>query len=198
MSILVKKIYFDLFNLSNELKNKNDVIKEYQNIFNDYILLYKEQNKSFATIYNQIEQFNEIILTDYNNTSLNNKEYKSELLLKLYRNIVKLTHPDKTKNLPVNIQEQYIIYYRNATLYYNDNNLYELMYINKMLNYNPFILTYTTTDIEQLKKYKDILINKIKDIETSFIWNFMHIDNETELNNFINQHFKSLLNANKI
>ena len=206
MSVLIKKLYFDLFNLNNDLKNKNEIIKEYQILFDEYILSYKEDNKEFADIYNDIEQLNNNVLNDLiinqtNDNCLNDiipddEKNKSAIILKLYRNIVKITHPDKTIDLDLATQIKYVEYYRNATYFYNQNNLYELMYINKLLNYNPFIFEYISTDIDNLTAYKLILSNKIKDIETSFIWNFMHIDNEIELNNFIINHFKSLLNEN--
>ena len=216
MSILLaKKIYFDIFNLENNLKNKQQIIQDYQELFDEYILNYKDENQSFAAVFNELDDLNKkVIKKEFDKTisdieekinSTNTDEILNQetsiihldSIIKNYRDIVKLTHPDKTLNLPLDIQVKYTEHYKNATNYYDNNDLYNLMLINKLLGNNPFNITFIEEDINNLKNKKITLEKDIENIQESFIWNFMNINDEKELNTFISNHFKNMLEKMK-
>jgi len=220
--MLAKKLYFDIYNLENDLKNKEQIVHEYQALFDEYILSYKKQNKDFANTYNEIDDLNKkfvqkefdktikdievqlkntthaepIIESEYRYKNKVQKD-ESKLLpsvVKNYREIVKITHPDMTLHLESIKQTEYTQLYHKATNYYNDNQLYGLLLLNKQLGNNPFNTSFTEADIDNLKNKKDTIESKVKDIQESFIWNFMQINDEKELNDFIAKHFKNMLN----
>lgn len=218
MSILAKKIYFDIYNLENDLKSKELIVQEYQELFDEYIMNYREDNKTFANTYNEIDELNSKFVqkefdktktdidarlkdTSHAQPTLKDKSTDESKLLpsvvRNYREVVKLTHPDVTvQSHPFDVekQQEYTQLYLKATNYYNDNQLYGLMLINKMVGNNPFSHPFTEADIENLKNKKDDIESKVNDIKDSFIWNFMQIDDETKLNDFISNHFKNMLN----
>jgi hypothetical protein len=241
MSVLVKKLYFDIYNLENDLKNKEQMVRDYQVLFDEYILNYKEQNSNFATTYNEIDQLNKKIvqkefektindieqtlkntarstISDAHNasneidngepitgadgesapiTGKQNQNTKLESVTKNYRDIVKITHPDKTANLDEKTQQEYENHYRKATSFYDDNDLYSLMLINKLIGNNPFNMSFTDSDADNLKTKKEKIQYDIQEIQRTFIWRFMSIEKEDELNRFISDHFKKLLKKMK-
>jgi hypothetical protein len=106
---------------------------------------------------------------------------------KLYREIAKVTHPDKAKT------DEHTDLYMQATVAADEFNLFVLYEICSKLNISHSI------DIED----KDILkirINKkrdeLKSIESSFIWLYAHAQTEEEkqklIDQFINKHGNSI------
>ncbi len=230
MSILVKKLYFDIYNLENDLKNKEQMIREYQALFDEYILNYKEENSAFATTYNEIDELNKKIVqrefdktihdieetlkntarnttqtgaTDDNIdngepiTGKDNANTRLEAVTKNYRDIVKITHPDKTINLDEKTQKEYESYYKKATVFYDKNDLYSLMLLNKIIGNNPFNMNFGDGDVDNLKTKKEKIEHDVQEIQKTFIWKFMSIEDEKELNAFISDHFKKLLKKMK-
>jgi hypothetical protein len=220
--VLAKKLYFDIYNLENDLKNKQQTIREYQELFEEYIMRYKEENKSFADTYNEIESLNkqviekefartindiDVKLNNDNTTTTDDKKpvdsdktkSKShpESITKNYRDIVKKTHPDMTSGLDEKTHELYGDFYKKATLFYDNNELYGLMLINKILGNNPFNINFVDTDIDNLKEKKNKIESEITEVQNTFIWNFMNIEDEIALNEFIANHFKNMLNKMK-
>ena len=220
--VLAKKLYFDIYNLENDLKNKQQTIREYQELFEEYIMRYKEENKSFADTYNEIESLNKQVIEkefvrtindidvklNIDNTTKTDTEKpidsdktksKSHLesITKNYRDIVKKTHPDMTAGLDEKTQELYGDFYKKATLFYDNNELYGLMLINKILGNNPFNINFVDADIDNLKEKKNKIECEITEVQNTFIWNFMNIEDESALNEFIANHFKNMLNKMK-
>ena len=220
--VLAKKLYFDIYNLENDLKNKQQTIREYQELFEEYIMRYKEENKSFADTYNEIESLNKQVIEkefvrtindidvklNIDNTTKTDTEKhidsdktksKSHLesITKNYRDIVKKTHPDMTAVLDEKTQELYGDFYKKATLFYDNNELYGLMLINKILGNNPFNINFVDADIDNLKEKKSKIESEITEVQNTFIWNFMNIEDEIALNEFIANHFKNMLNKMK-
>lgn len=105
-------------------------------------------------------------------------------LKKIYKEIVKLTHPDKIINEELN---QLYIDSKDA---YDSYNLFELYFIAKKININ-FKLTITETNIlNELIESKKTEINKL---ESSFVWLWINAKNETEktqiITNFLKTHY---------
>lgn len=99
-----------------------------------------------------------------------------EKVKKLYRDIVKKTHPDKTNS------EYLINYYMKATVAADDYNLMELFIIcNELLiEFDLDLEDKTTlTTLIEMKK------NELKSIESSFIWMYYISKTEEEKNKLI-------------
>lgn len=104
---------------------------------------------------------------------------------KIYRNIVKLTHPDKTES------EELKDLYIQATEAYEAYDIFELCFISKKLNIKVKLSLDETNTLNELIDSKK---NEIKKIESSFIWLWITATNDIEQNNlvdrFIEKHYK--------
>ena len=103
---------------------------------------------------------------------------------KIYREIVKLTHPDKVDNPELN--ELYTI----ATIAYDEYDLFELYFIAKDLKIH-FKLTLDETKI--LNDLIQVKRDEIVKIERSFVWLWMNSPNQEEkdrlVTSFISSHY---------
>lgn len=104
---------------------------------------------------------------------------------KIYRNIVKLTHPDKVES------EELKDLYIQATEAYQIYDIFELCFISKKLNIKVKLSLDETKTLNELIDCKK---NEIKKIEASFIWLWITAANDIEQNNlvdrFIEKHYK--------
>ena len=113
----------------------------------------------------------------------NVNEHTKRKMKKIYRDIVKITHPDKLDS------EDYLDTYIKAKEAYADNNLLDLYMICVELNID------VESDGEDVENIMEVLILKRKemsDLESSFLWLWVHaptqeIKDEIVLN-FINKH----------
>ncbi len=96
---------------------------------------------------------------------------------KIYREIVKKTHPDKTNS------EELVALYVRATEASDNNNLFELYLISATLNIpvelDEMDISVLTELIEKKKK-------EIKGVEQSFIWLWVHAKSDTERDQLVN------------
>ena len=95
---------------------------------------------------------------------------------KLYREIVKKTHPDKTNS------EDLINLYMKATIASDDYNLFELFIICIELNIDIDI---DINDKDTLTVLIEMKKNELKSIEASFIWIYYMAKTEEEKNKLI-------------
>jgi hypothetical protein len=95
---------------------------------------------------------------------------------KLYREIVKKTHPDKTNS------EDLINLYMKATIASDDYNLFELFIICIELNIDIDI---DINDKDTLTVLIEMKKNELKSIEASFIWLYYMAKTEEEKNKLI-------------
>ena len=106
---------------------------------------------------------------------------------KIYRDIVKLTHPDKVDS------ELLKSYYVDATKAYDDNDLLELFVISGKLQINVDL---SNDDIELLNNLINIKKTEIKKIEYSYIWLWINAKTDEQkqiiINSFI-EHCKKTL-----
>jgi hypothetical protein len=104
---------------------------------------------------------------------------------KIYRNIVKLTHPDKAES------EELKDLYIQATEAYEAYDIFELCFISKKLNIKVKLSLDETKTLNELIESKK---NEIKMIESSFIWLWINAPNDNEQNKlvdrFIEKHYK--------
>jgi hypothetical protein len=102
---------------------------------------------------------------------------------KVYREIVKLSHPDKIENKELN--DIYLL----ATIAYDQYDLFELYFIATSLKIH-FKLTLEETRI--LNELIDIKKQDITKLENSFVWLWINSPDETKMdvvNSFIETHY---------
>lgn len=111
----------------------------------------------------------------------NNTKVKAK---NVYRDIVKLTHPDKVDNKELN--ELYI----EAKDAYEVYDLFELYFIARSLNIK---LKLTFEEMDTLNKLIDLKKQNIKSLESSYVWLWINGSSEDEktriVNQFIEQHY---------
>ena len=100
---------------------------------------------------------------------------------KIYREIVKKTHPDKVNSEELN--ELYI----KATEYYVTYDVFELYFISKTLNIKIKLSLDETNTLNQLIELKK---TELKAIETSFIWLWLNAQNDDEKNILVHKFLK--------
>ena len=104
---------------------------------------------------------------------------------KIYRDIVKKTHPDKIDS------DELKDLYLKATEAYEEYNLFELCIISKSLNIKVKLSIDETKTLNELIESKK---NDIKKLESSFICLWINSNNDDEKNKlvdyFINKHYK--------
>ena len=104
---------------------------------------------------------------------------------KIYRNIVKVTHPDKVDS------DELKELYMEATEAYEAYNIFELCFISKKLNIKVKLSLEETKTLNELINSKK---DEIKKIESSFIWLWLTAPNEIDKNElvdkFIEKHYK--------
>jgi len=103
---------------------------------------------------------------------------------KIYRNIVKVTHPDKVDS------DELKELYMEATEAYEAYNIFELCFISKKLNIKVKLSLEETKTLNELINSKK---DEIKKIESSFIWLWLIAPNENDKNElvdrFIEKHY---------
>lgn len=100
---------------------------------------------------------------------------------KIYREIVKKTHPDKVNSEELN--ELYI----KATEYYVTYDVFELYFISKTLNIKIKLSLDETNTLNQLIELKK---TELKSIETSFIWLWLNAQTDDEKNGLVHKFLK--------
>jgi hypothetical protein len=180
-----KKLFKDIKYWKEEYELKKDMFSTIENLFNTEVTNFLNKN---PFIKNKWDYFNEqkmkeieniieknVDIDDVNikkqskiniNDATNEFEIddeKNKEIKKIYRDIVKLTHPDKLINNHIDIDERNIKenLYKNATSYYKNNNLLELLYCANELNID---IDFNLIKIDELKKD----INKLKQESISF------------------------------
>ena len=96
---------------------------------------------------------------------------------KIFRDIAKLTHPDKVDD------EKLTSLYIEAKIAYDNYDLFELYFISNKLN---IILDLGEDDINVLTILIDHKKHSLKGIETSFIWKWVHTNDEEQKEKIIN------------
>lgn len=103
-------------------------------------------------------------------------EATKDKIKKLYREIVKKTHPDKTKD------QKMIELYMKATEAHIMNNLFDIYFICNELGIS------VDFDNDDFKIFKELIEQKRKEItslEASFIWIYLNAPNEEEKNKIV-------------
>ena len=105
-------------------------------------------------------------------------EYVKKKVKKIYRDIVKVAHPDKTDS------EEYVSLYIDAKKAYTEFNLIQLYSICESLKI-PYSVEIEDKDI--FKEKIDIKKDKLKKIEYSFIWLYAEAKTDEERNDLVDR-----------
>jgi hypothetical protein len=181
----------------------NKLIQEYSYLKSDEELkkeLINLKQKDFLDLVNG--KLNELNPQDSNHEPKSKQEPKSKKIepkidisgmsentkvriKKIYRNIVKVTHPDRVDS--DELKELYV----EATEAYEAYNIFELCFISKKLNIKVKLSLEETKTLNELINSKK---DEIKKIESSFIWLWLIAPNENDKNElvdkFIEKHYK--------
>ena len=181
----------------------NKLIQEYSYLKSDEELkkeLINLKQKDFLDLVNG--KLNELNPQDSNHEPKSKQEPKSKKIepkidisgisentkvriKKIYRNIVKVTHPDRVDS--DDLKELYV----EATEAYEAYNIFELCFISKKLNIKVKLSLEETKTLNELINSKK---DEIKKIESSFIWLWLIAPNENDKNElvdkFIEKHYK--------
>ena len=129
----------------------------------------------------QSEKLKKEVLIDPENVS---SETKGKVK-KIFRDIAKLTHPDRVKD------DNLVSLYIEAKEAYDNFDLFQLYFISNKLS---ITLDLGEEDIDVLDTLVNHKKNSLKNVESSFIWKWVHskTDEEKEdlLNGFIDTHYK--------
>jgi len=112
-------------------------------------------------------------------------ENTKKKLKKIYKEIVKKTHPDKIDS------EKYLEMYITSKKAFEENNIIDLYSICIDLEIN---FEYDDTDIQSMLNIIDSKKSKLKNLESSYLWLWVHSPNDIEkekiVNLFIQTHHK--------
>jgi hypothetical protein len=175
----IKKLFKELDYVQSDFDYRNEVISDADNTFLTGVNEFLENNPDLKELYNN--KINEVIeknITENSEEPIeeeeeeeDTKDVKSSKIKKLYREIVKLTHPDKTDNKKLNE------YYIQGTECYNDNDKIGMYIICGELN-----IEYEMDDDDNthIKTKIDVLKGKIDFIESTFTYKWAGLETEEE------------------
>ena len=125
----------------------------------------------------QQDQKEEIVQNEENPT-----DFRNEKLKKLYREIAKLTHPDKIKNNKLNTL------YLKATNYYDENNIIGIYAI-----CNELAIDYEIDDDDISFIFQRIgnIKQRISFLESTYTWKWQHCEDPKEKENIIMKYIVS-------
>jgi len=182
-NLRVQKLIQEYTFLLTDDEYKKEVVNTYQkdflNMVNDMLLPSNEDIKKEEEPKNEQPKKEPKVKDDNLTENTKNK------IKKIYRDIVKLTHPDKTNS------NELIKLYIQAKDAYEDNDLFELYFISNKLNIS---LELDDDDTQTLNTLIDVKKKEVKMIESSFIWLWVHaVDKEEKdrlVTSFVEKHYK--------
>lgn len=175
---LIKEIEFlraDYDYLSNKISQTDELfIEKVENLLNEYPDLKK--------IYKETTINNYIVSNDVGDNDIIESFDKNSNIKKLYRKIVKETHPDKTEDENLNSL------YKEATENYDSNNISILYSISDKLN-----IKYEMSEDDEILLENEIneLKTKLSFLKTTYTWKWYNTENEKDKNKIILKYIES-------
>lgn len=179
----IKKLVNDIKYWKIEVSLKNDMSKQIEIEFNNSLNSFLENNLQIKKRWNSfLDQKEKLVAellkqqNDDNNIIVKDKVDNSIKMKKLYRNLVKILHPDKllTDNEKDKFEKEEL--YKKLTQCYEQGDIINLIYYADELKIE---IELTNTDIEKLNKEIQLLKSKSFMIEKSFHWQW-YIENKNE------------------
>jgi hypothetical protein len=184
----IRKLLKELDYVKSDYEYKNEIVFEADNSFmrtlNDFLdknFVLKEMfdnkvNVKIDTLIKpSIEEDSEVYLVD---------KVVDKNLKKIYRSIVKKTHPDKITDFRLN--NLYII----ASDMYDSNDIIGIYSICDQLEI-PYELN--VEELETLKSRISMMKDRVSFMESTFTWKWYHTDNENEKSKILIEYLKSKL-----
>lgn len=190
-----------------EFLEKNPLIKEeYDKIFNSKIdSLYKDIEEDNEEEIKRINEKNQdkhdevdaALAEEYSKSNLEKKEFKEDPDVKrIYRAIVKVTHPDKIRNASLEKRNILKKYYLEATESYKDQDLYGIVRISSLLDLD--IGELSDKNLNRLEDKLKYMTLNIKTIEENMVWKcFEEVRHEFQRNSIIRQFVLTIINQHK-
>jgi hypothetical protein len=185
----IRKLLKELDYLKSDYEYKNEIVFEADNSFmrtlNDFLdknFVLKEMfdnkvnGKIDTLIKPSIAEDSEVYLVDKIDKVVDKN------LKKIYRSIVKKTHPDKITDFRLN--NLYII----ASDMYDSNDIIGIYSICDQLEI-PYELN--IEELETLKSRISMMKNRVSFMESTFTWKWYHTDNENEKSKILIEYLKS-------
>jgi len=225
-TLYMKRLFSELEYLKVDLDFKKQMFEKYQMDFNQSIVEYLEEHpvikEEYDKIVNGILPAPSTQEEPYERTEEEQEEFRQKRqeiddalkegefaeniekrtfkedpdIKRVYRVIVKSTHPDKIKNIDEKHQVTLKKYYIEATEAYNDQNLYEIVRIATMLNLDIGDLSDENLNRleEDLKRFK----SGVKVIENHMVWKyFEELRDNMQRQIVLKQFVLNFINMNK-
>lgn len=189
--IEIKRLLKELSYIESDYLYKNEIVNEIEILFIKSVNDFLEDNKELKAIFDKkIENKIDKIFKEKNNKTEEVKEevkvnIKTNKIKKLYREIAKLTHPDKTDNKKLN--ETYL----KATNFYNLSDIPGTYLLCDELN---IIFEIDDEDIDLISNKVNSLKERIKFMESTMTWVWYKTDDKIEKNKIIIEYIKKRLN----
>jgi hypothetical protein len=168
----LKKMMSEWEYLLTEEEYKNEIIEEYKTEFLKKVGIVENETPE-PVVEKKDEESEEVEPSDSGVS-----EYVKKKVKKIYRDIVKVAHPDKTDS------EEYVSLYIDAKKAYTEFNLIQLYSICESLKI-PYSVEIEDKDI--FKEKIDIKKDKLKKIEYSFIWLYAEAKTEKEKDDLVDK-----------
>ncbi len=178
----IKKLFKELDFLESDYEYRNEVINAVDSNFIEEVNLMLERNPELKTIYDEkyevetVSEADDVIIHSEEQQIIDRIE-SSPKIRKLYREIVKITHPDRVKN--TNLNDAYI----KATGYYDINDYIGVYKINFQLGIEDYELCEENIEIEIKDRINNIK-NKIDFLEKTFTYQW-YISGERDKQNIL-------------
>lgn len=171
----LKKMMKEWEYLLTEEEYKNEIIEEYRTEFLKKVGIVEPEKPVDPVVEVHEEEVEE---EEKEPVDDGISEYVKKKVKKIYRDIVKVAHPDKTDS------EEYVSLYIDAKKAYTEFNLIQLYSICESLKI-PYSVEIEDKDI--FKEKIDIKKDKLKKIEYSFIWLYAEAKTDEERNDLVDR-----------
>ena len=172
--------------LNSEIKWKEEQLDTLQIEFNEEI---QKVLKDIPELKKMYDEKYDINLENLNNktefkedTKISSNKNKSKKVKKLYREIVKLTHPDIIKDNRLNN------IYLDATEKYNNNDEFGVYQLCQKLDIE---FEFDEKERKILEKSIKTYEQRIKFLDTSYVWSFYHLKDPLERKSVVVEYLKS-------
>lgn len=179
----IKKLFKELDFLESDYEYRNEVINAVDSNFIEEVYSILERNPELKTIYEEkyevetVSEADDVIIHIDEEQQIIDRIESSPKIRKLYREIVKITHPDKVTN--TNLNDAYI----KATGYYDINDYIGVYKINFQLGIEDYELCEENIEIEIKDRINNIK-NKIDFLEKTFTYQW-YISGERDKQNIL-------------
>jgi hypothetical protein len=175
----IKSLFKQLEYLSSDIEYKEKYIQKIDDEFMEEVYKILNENEELNNLYRgkNHEKIEKQIKEEGNQKVIENKKNEKDPKVKsIFRDIVKITHPDKSEN-----DELHDIYLK-ANKYYENNDLFSLYQLCISLGIK---INIEKSEKEKLKNSIDKLKKRISFMENSYSWGWAKSDDENYKNQLI-------------